>query len=58
MALTEQQDSVAAVAKAVQTLPDGMRPKIIVGGYPVKAGLIGSIPATEFSSDISSLPIV
>lgn len=58
MALTEQQDSVAAVAKAVQTLPDGMRPKIIVGGYPVKAGLIGSIPATEFSSDISSLPII
>lgn len=58
MALTEQRDGVAAVADAVQALPQDMRPKIVVGGYPVKAGLISAIPATEISWDIGSLQIV
>ena len=57
MALTEQRDRVADIAKTVQTLPQDVRPKIVVGGYPVKAGLIYSIPETEFLSNISALQI-
>jgi methanogenic corrinoid protein MtbC1 len=57
MALTEQRDLVAAICDAVQALPLAVRPKVIVGGYPVKAGLIEPIPAAEFLSDISALSI-
>ena len=57
MAVTDQLDGVAGIAKAAQALPQDLRPKIIVGGYPVKAGLISSIPAAELLSDISVLEI-
>jgi hypothetical protein len=57
MALTEQRDRVADIAKSVQTLPQDVRPKIVVGGYPVKAGLINSIPETEFLLNVSALQI-
>jgi methanogenic corrinoid protein MtbC1 len=57
MALIEQRDSVVAIAHAARALPPDERPKIIVGGYPVKAGLISSIPETELLSDISALRI-
>ena len=57
MALTEQCDRVAEIAKTVQALPQDIRPKTIVGGYPVKAGLISSIPETELVSNISALRI-
>ena len=57
MALTEQLNDVAAIGVAAQALPRELRPKIIVGGYPVKAGLITSIPAIELLSDISALQV-
>jgi methanogenic corrinoid protein MtbC1 len=57
MALTEQCNSVAEIAQTVQALPRDIRPKTIVGGYPVKAGLISSIPETELVSNISELRI-
>jgi methanogenic corrinoid protein MtbC1 len=57
MAVTEQCDRVAEIAKTVQALPQDIRPKTIVGGYPVKAGLISSIPETELMSNISALQI-
>jgi methanogenic corrinoid protein MtbC1 len=57
MAVTEQCDGVAQIAKTVQALPQDIRPKTIVGGYPVKAGLISSIPETELLSNISALQI-
>jgi len=57
MAVTEQCDRVAEIAKTVQALPQDIRPKTIVGGYPVKAGLISSIPETELLSNISELRI-
>jgi len=57
MAVTEQYDRVAELAKTVQALPQDIRPKTIVGGYPVKAGLISSIPETELLSNISELEI-
>lgn len=55
MALTEQRNAVAGIAKAVRVLPRDIRPKIIAGGYPVKAGLIRSIPEIELLSDINAL---
>ena len=55
MALTEQRDRVADICHAAQTLPDDVRPKVIVGGYSVKAGLIKEMPAAELLSDISVL---
>jgi hypothetical protein len=57
MAVTEQCDGVAQIAKTVQALPQDIRPKTIVGGYPVKAGLISSIPEAELLSNISALQI-
>jgi methanogenic corrinoid protein MtbC1 len=57
MALTEQRDRVTEIAKAVQALPPKVRPRIIVGGYPVKAGFIVSIPETEILLDASALQI-
>ena len=58
MALTTQRTRVVEIAKAVQILSPSVRPKMIVGGYPVKAGLIQPIPAAELVSDISALEIV
>ncbi len=57
MAVMEQLDRVARIAGAAQALPRDVRPQIVVGGYPVKAGLISAIPATELLSDISALQI-
>lgn len=57
MGLAEQRDRVAEIAEAVQTLPHTVRPKIIVGGYPVKVGLVRSIPEAELLHDISALQI-
>ena len=57
MAVTEQGERVAEIVEAVQTLPSSVRPETIVGGYPVKAGLIQAIPAAHLLSDISALQI-
>ena len=57
MALTEQRDHVVEIVNAAKALPPEVRPTVIVGGYPVKAGLIKAIPAAELLSDISALPI-
>src|SRR5262245_35037147 len=51
MAVTEQCEGVAEIAKTLQVLPQDIRPKTVVGGYPVKAGLISSIPGTELLSN-------
>jgi methanogenic corrinoid protein MtbC1 len=55
MSVTDQRDRVVEIAQAVQTLPQDVRPKTIVGGYPVKVGLIRSIPDAELLSNISAL---
>lgn len=57
MSLIEQRNRVAGICNAAQALPQDVRPKIVVGGYPVKAGLITSIPAAELLSDVSALQI-
>ena len=55
MALLEQRDYVAAVAERIQALPEAPRPKVLVGGYPVKIGVVQSIPGADLVSDIGAL---
>ena len=55
MSLLEQREAVIAIAAAAQTLPEHSRPRTVVGGYPVKVGLIRSIPTAELIPDISEL---
>jgi methanogenic corrinoid protein MtbC1 len=55
MALAEQHGEVASIAQHLQALPEISRPRVIVGGYPVKVGLVQSIPGAELVSDISQL---
>jgi methanogenic corrinoid protein MtbC1 len=57
MALIEQRGDVAEIARGIQALPRDIRPRTIVGGYPVKSGLISSIPETELLSNITALQI-
>jgi hypothetical protein len=57
MALTEQRDGVAEIARAVTMLAHTDQPRVVVGGYPVKAGLIEAIPAAELLPDISMLQL-
>ena len=55
MALPEQRDHVAEVAAHIQALPEALRPKMLVGGYPVKVGLVRTIPGADLVPDISAL---
>lgn len=48
---------VHGLQDAAQILSSSLQPRIIVGGYPVKAGLISSIPGAELLSDINALEI-
>ena len=55
MALAEQSKGVMAIAERIAELPKPIRPRIIVGGYAVKLGLVPSIPGTDLMVDISTL---
>ncbi len=57
MSLAEQYDCVAEIAQSIHALPSAIRPKVVVGGYPIKAGLIQSIPAADLMADINSLAL-
>jgi len=55
MALAEQCKSVITFAERIAELPTSIRPRVIVGGYAVKAGLVSAIPGAELQGDISSV---
>lgn len=55
MALAEQSRGVIAMAGRIATLPSPVRPKIIVGGYAVKLGLVSHLPGADLMADISAL---
>jgi len=52
MALAEQVPGIVAIVERVAELPNLVRPKIIVGGYAVKLGLISAIPGVDLLTDI------
>jgi hypothetical protein len=49
----EQLDGVAAISTLVGRLPKTVRPKVLVGGYAVKAGFVTFIPGADLVADIS-----
>jgi len=55
MALPEQFDGVAAISALVGQLPSGLRPRVLVGGYAIKSGLVTSVPGADLIADISLL---
>lgn len=55
MSMPEQRDHVAEIASRIQALPQAMRPRVIVGGYPVKVGLVQAIPGADLIADINTL---
>jgi methanogenic corrinoid protein MtbC1 len=55
MALADQSKDVTAFAKRVSEIPETSRPRIIVGGYAVKSGLVTEIPGADLIADICSL---
>jgi hypothetical protein len=55
MALPEHRATVLKIAERVAALQGPIRPKIIVGGYAVKLGLVPEIPGAELVADINTL---
>jgi methanogenic corrinoid protein MtbC1 len=55
IALAEQADGIIAIAARIAALPERTRPKVVVGGYAVKLGLVSAIPGASLMADISSL---
>ncbi|MBR1170523.1 cobalamin B12-binding domain-containing protein [Bradyrhizobium liaoningense] len=55
MALPQQLNGVAAISALVGELPAGARPKIIVGGYAIKSGLVRFVPGADLVTDINLL---
>lgn len=55
MALAEQFSSVTDITQHLAAIPAPARPKVIVGGYAVKLGLVSAIPGAELLGDISQL---
>jgi hypothetical protein len=57
MALPEQLNDVAAISALVGELPAGVRPKVIVGGYAIKSGLVRFVPGADLVTDINLLSV-
>ena len=55
MALAEQRRDVNAITQRIAELPKSIRPKVIVGGYAVKLGLVPPISGAELVADISAV---
>ncbi|RTE88561.1 hypothetical protein D6B98_35115 [Bradyrhizobium sp. LVM 105] len=55
MALPQQLTGVTAISALVRELPGGARPKVIVGGYAIKSGLVRFVPGAELATDINLL---
>jgi len=55
MALTEQSEGVEEIVNRILAWPKLLQPRIIVGGYAVKVGLVSPIPGVEMTADIQAL---
>lgn len=55
MALAEQCESVMSFVERIAELPSATRPKVIVGGYAIKFGLVSAVAGADIMADISSL---
>lgn len=57
MALAEQRAQVADIVGRVRALPASIRPRVIVGGYAVKTGLVAPVAGADLVADIGSLKL-
>jgi methanogenic corrinoid protein MtbC1 len=57
MALAEQREGVTKVIARVKKLPKSARPKVIVGGYAVKSGMVSPILGADLVADITGLSL-
>jgi len=57
MALAEQREGTVRMIARVKKLPQSTRPKILVGGYAVKSGLVPPIPGAALVTDIMALSL-
>ncbi len=55
MALAEQRAGVVALAQRILQMPKPSRPRVIVGGYAVKSGLVPAILGAELMADVNLL---
>lgn len=55
VALAEQREGVLRLADLLDGTPGASRPRVIIGGYAVKAGMVEQVPGTEQLADISQL---
>ncbi len=55
MALSEQYGGVNELAERIAELPEPVRPRVVVGGYAVKLGLVPPIQGADMMADISLL---
>jgi hypothetical protein len=56
MSLAEQCSRVAEIARTMQMLSPSVRPRIIVGGYAVKAGLRSGLSNTRYADWLAVVP--
>lgn len=57
IALAEQCSSVIRLTELLESIPIENKPKIIIGGYAVKSGMLAPIAGTTLISDISHLEV-
>jgi methanogenic corrinoid protein MtbC1 len=55
MSLPNQSDGVAKIAAMANELPASIRPKVMVGGYAIKVGLVSTIPGADLVADLRSI---
>ena len=55
ISLAEQCNGVKEIIGRIAELPMPIRPKVVVGGYAVKLGLVSPMPGADLMADISSL---
>jgi methanogenic corrinoid protein MtbC1 len=55
VALAEQFSGAKSMMDVLMKMPREIRPKVIMGGYAVKAGLLSEIPGAEFVTDIGAI---
>ena len=55
MSLMKQYGVVNEIVERVAELPQPLRPRVVIGGYAVKLGLVPPITGTDLMADISAL---
>jgi len=55
IALPEQRKDTAELVAAISSLPRALRPRVLIGGFAIKCGLVEPMPDADLVADISDL---